>query len=140
MMEILIISALFVGLEDNFASKLRAEFLAVGGLRIPRDSDDVSSEENIPPPSPIKKTRTIPVNQPVPQTSTEEKTDVITEHTPPPTDSVPAREQAMVEAKKMEPLLTLRGLNLQPTSFYEKGWGYVSAAAATCMTKIMKGA
>ena len=134
MMEILVISSLFVGLEDDFAGKLRAEFMAVGGLRIPRDSEDVSSDEYITPPSPVRTTRTPTVQ--TPDITTTEDKDVLPHR---PADGVPTN-QRLVETKRMEPLLTLRGLNLQPSGFYEKGWGYVTAAAATCMTKLMKSA
>lgn len=125
MFEILIITGLFVGLEENFASKLRAEFLSAGGLRVP-PSDDLerASVYDTPSPSPRR-------HRPASVTPTPPL-----EQTPQLPPLSPHPSHRLVNTRSAT-TITLRMPQIPPVSYAAKGWGFVTAAAAVCITKIM---
>ena len=134
MFQLLVVTALFVGLEENFASKLHREFFSLTGLRTPapddpplvtgqpdstrhRVVDDIperSSQES--PPSPL------PLSAPSP---------------------APIRAARKAQVVEPEELLMQRTPNIDPvttvtsTSYAAGGWNYLSSTAAACLTKVI---
>jgi hypothetical protein len=129
MFEMLVVTGLFVGLEDDFASKLRKEFLSAGGLRIPTSDDitDKTVETGTSPPrrprlTPLSSTTTPVEEQPNPVFANEIVESPLETNAPPP---------------KSMALLATQLPNIPATSLASRGWGYMSGAAAACLTKIM---
>jgi hypothetical protein len=125
-MEFLIVSGLFVGLEEDFASKLRKEFLSAGTLRV-RGSTEF--DDTPPPEVPIirspKKVR--PALAPVQsvESSYERQRQVEEYHVP---------EQVQVDVVPRTSISSKTPTTVLETGNYaSRGWGYMSA----CVTKLM---
>lgn len=131
MFEMLIISGLFVGLEEDFASKLRQEFLSAGALRIPTpDERHTDGSQNIIPLSP-KKPRSLNATRSSP---------VVINSSPPASLPSPQRRSQMTTEPKEIHSLALRATPSIPrptTSYAAKGWGYMTGAANACVTKLL---
>lgn len=131
MFELLIITGLFVGLEEDFASKLRKEFLSAGALRIPPSDEPSTVDPQLIVPSSPKIPRSI---------NTIRSTPVEIHSSPPPILPSPIRQSHMTMEPKDTPSLGLRATqNIPPptASYAAKGWGYMAGAANACMTKLM---
>ena len=130
MFEMLIITGLFVGLEEDFASKLRKEFLLAAALRVPSSDEPSTDDHQVVIPSSPKKPRSI---------NTSRATPVEIHSSPPPISPSPLRQSPMTMEPKDVPFLAVRTTAsiLPPTTSYAmKGWGYMTGAANACVTKL----
>jgi hypothetical protein len=137
-LEFLIVSGLIVGLEEDFASKLRKEFFTAGGLRTPPYEDDIipdvpiiKSPRQKRPTTRPERSPTLPVlEEPPRNTSVTTPRQVIQ---PPSNDSSQVSETKSV-AK------TTSSISRIPSStpgYVLRGWGMMTSAASVCMTKLM---
>lgn len=135
MMEILIISAFFVGLEEDFAGKLRKEFLSAGGLRIPPSDDRVETplDEHLPP-SPKRVHTMSTVNS-------AESTQVYSQSAP--SSTLPSPIESTHEPKQVS-FLAVRPPSHHPSivnsGYASKGWGYWNSAVAHAKSLLSTGA
>lgn len=135
MMEILIISAFFVGLEEDFADKLRKEFLSAGGLRIPPSDDHVESpvDEHF---SPLpKRVRTMSTVNSV------ESTQVYSQSAP--SSTLPSPIETTHEpnaAPSLAVRIPSRQASVANTGYASKGWGYLNGAIAHAKSLLSTGA
>ena len=130
MFEMLIVTGLFVGLEEDFASKLRKDFLSASALRIPSPDEPSTNDHQVAISSSPKKPRSINT---IPSTPVEI-------HSSPPIVPSPLGRSQMTPEPKEIPFLALRTTpNMPPptTSYAAKGWGYMTVAANACVTKLL---
>lgn len=142
MFEMVVISGLFVGFQEDFASILRNEFLSAAGLRIPPPDDRQSllSEEEIrslpqsPSPSPSLPS---PPKVSTPSTLKHKSTGPKIHSQVPKSPTILSRRGSQLAEPKDISMLTLRTQSIPPTSYTARGWGYMTAAATACATKLM---
>ena len=136
MFQFIVVTALLVGLEEDFASKLQRDFLALGGLRTPAPDDaplPTSNQfhrhrvEDIPEQQPPEQQPPEQQSVPVPSTPkplSSSPTPVMTAHNPQP------------EPKEL--LLTLRTPNVDSSiSYAARSWDYLSSTASACVNKVI---
>jgi hypothetical protein len=127
-MEFLTVSGLFVGLEEDFASKLRKEFLSAGKLRVRASTefDDTPAPSEVPVIRSPKKVR--PALAPVQsvESSYEQQSQVEEYHVPEPEVHVDVVPRTSISSKA--PTTVPEAAN-----YASRGWGYMSA----CVTKLM---
>ena len=125
MMEILIISAFFIGVEENFAAKLRKDFLSVGGLRIPPSDDFLESPHHEPSPPSPKRVRTMS------SVNSGESVRVYSRSAP--SSALPSPIESSHEPNDVQ-FSPARTLSRKPTittvGYATKGWGYWNSAVA----------
>ena len=139
MFQLLVVTALFVGLEENFASRLHREFFSLAGLRAPApdDAPPVTAQ-----PSSVRHHRVV---DDIPERSSHESPPSPPSPLPPPSSQSPTPITAAHNVQIIEPkeLLTLRTPNVDPvttvasTSYAAGGWHYLSSTAAACLTKVI---
>jgi hypothetical protein len=123
MMEMLIVSGLFVGLEEDFAGKLRKEFLSAGGLRIPPSDDHVESPIVEHFPLSPKRLRTMST------VNSAESVEVYSQSAT--SSTLPSPMESSHEPRDV-PFLAVRTPSRQPSvasvGYASKGWGYLNSA------------
>ena len=126
MFEMLIISGLFVALEEDFAFKLRKEFLLAGALRIPPSQDIHTLSDE---PDPIIPTSLRSLNTPKSPVEIEPIAQI----------QISSSRDAQIPEPKDISVLTLKPTASIPqlTSYAARGWGYMTGTAAAGMTKLM---
>jgi hypothetical protein len=127
MFEMLIVSGLFVGLEEDFASKLRKEFLSAGGLRIPQ-SDEVHTLPDEPVVIPRK-----PRSINTPKSPVESRSTSPIEVTPPRDSEVLVNKPKDISLMALRPATSI----LHSNSYAARGWGYMTGAAFACVSKLL---
>jgi hypothetical protein len=125
MFEIMLVTGLFVGKEEDFASKLRNDFL---NASIRREDEHVSDEESIP--STPRKSRTTASTASEAEISQTPRTSIRTSIVVP--QSEPEKEK-----EKHISFLAIRSASASNGSYASKGWGYMSNAASACVSKLM---
>lgn len=136
-LEFLIVSGLLVGLEEDFASELRKEFLAARGLRTPLSGDDIIPDVPIIK-SPRKKhanshagrSPTLPVVEEPPLPTT-----------PPPrvVAQLPSNDSSDTQESKSVTKTTSSTSHTPSLTpdYVLRGWGIMTSAASACVTKLM---
>jgi len=123
MMEMLIVSGLFVGLEEDFAGKLRKEFLSAGGLRIPPSDYHVESPIIEHFPLSPKRLRTMST------VNSAESVEVYSQSAT--SSTLPSPMESSHEPRDV-PFLAVRTPSRQPSvasvGYASKGWGYLNSA------------
>ena len=137
-LEFLVVSGLLVGLEEDFASKLRNSFLTVGGGRVtpPLESEVISDVPIINSPRKKRKINRPDTTPTLPVVEEPSSTTTATQHQSVQTDS---HELSNLRKTKSESK-TISSTSHAPMSsngYILRGWGLMTSAAAVCATKLM---
>jgi hypothetical protein len=131
MFQFIVVTALLVGLEEDFASKLQRDFLSLGGLRTPAPDDA---------PLPTSSQYQRPRVEDIPEQHSPEQTLSPVPSTPKPLSSsaTPVMSVHNTQSEPKELLLSLRTSNIDPGSSYAtRSWNYLSSTASACVNKII---
>jgi hypothetical protein len=137
-LEFLVVSGLLVGLEEDFASQLRNEFLTVGGGRItpPLESEIISDIPIIKSP---RKKRNINRPDTVAALSIVEEPSSTTTVTQQQTVQRSSQESSDLHDTKSQPrtVVSTSHTPVLSSGYILRGWGLMTSAASVCATKIM---
>jgi hypothetical protein len=129
MFEMLIVSGLFVGLQEDFASKLRKEFLSAGGLRIP-PSDETQRPY-------IDEQHVVIERKPVSITNPKSPDEI---QATLPNVVISSRDPVVTNETQDIPFLPLKStpsVPQQSSGYASRSWGFMTGVASACVTKFM---
>ena len=137
-LEFLVVSGLLVGLEEDFASKLRHSFLTVGGGRVtpPLESEVISDVPIINSPRKKRKINRLDTVPTLPVVEEPSSTTTVTQH-----QSVQPNSHELSDLRETKSeSKTISSMSNAPMSsngYILRGWGLMTSAATVCATKLM---